>query len=283
MGKFRELMQRKILGIKVLYLVAAFVVALLLVAWKMKSAPDAEDEVPGEDEDDAGADDPLAPIERYPDTDGDGTVTTPVATPETPTTPVYDVPVEATNETWARTAISWLRQNGGTPESAATAIQKYLAGDALSYAEGQLRDKAINQFGYPPDIPISGGTQNKPVTTAKPPTVTPQTQKPPLVFNTTASINTFGEMAKKFYGSNADRYIDLIQAANTSKPHAGPFKVGTPFFIPAKREPKYYTAKRGYLTAASIAAANGISQASLKELNDNMKFPVTAGKKVRVA
>jgi hypothetical protein len=269
MDKFNGILQRKILGVKVLYLAAVFVVALVAVAWRMKSSTGGPDEPIGDTVDDTATDASTA----YPDTDGTGTVTT-VTTGNTTTVTQVD-----NNETWSRRAIEWLIAQGTSPDKATTSIQKYINAEQLSYDEGQLRDKAVAQFGLPPEIPISGGTLAKPATAA--PVV--KSYKPPAVHKVTGSSdNTYTELAKLYYGSSADKYVDLIQAHNSLK-HSGEFKVGTNVFIPAKTEPRYYKAVAGKVTAEKIAAANGLSTRALRELNDAMKFPVKVGTQVRVA
>lgn len=286
MDKLKAFMNRKILGVKVLYLALVLVVVLGFVAWKMKSAGV-----------DAGAIDTPAD-ETAPEDVGNDVPTTVTPTDSSlgigsggssaggiTTDPVYTPPVvpEApTNDTWMRQGIDWLIKQGVPSDQATAALQAYLAGDQLSFDQGKLRERVIQQFGLPPEIPPSGGTANKPTTPKAPPKVTPQTQKPPLNYKTTATINTYGEIAKHFYGSSADRYVDLLQAANLRLGHSGPFKVGTTVFVPAKTEPHYYTAKKGHTTLAQIAAANGTSQGVIKELNDKTHFPVKVGAKVRV-
>jgi LysM repeat protein len=294
--KFNAFMQRKVFGIKVLYIVAVLVVLLGFVAWKMKSAGPPADQIEDTGETDTAGD---TGTTLFPDADGTGTVSsggTGGTVPDTGTGTGTDTGggtgtstggdggfVEPeTNDSWARKAILFLTQNGSTVQTASSAIQKYLAGDQLSYAEGVLRDKAVGKYGLPPDLPPLGGTATKPTTATK---VTKHV--PPAVHKVTgAGDNTYGEIAKLYYGSSADQWVDLLQANNKSLGHAAPaggFKKGTNVWVPPKTNPRYYTATKSVRTLAQIAAKNGITQYQLKELNDKTHFPVAAGKKVRVA
>lgn len=288
MDKYKEFLNKKVFGVKMLYVALAVALLLGFVAWKMKRAgvdagADPTDTEPTAGDEGVGNDVPttVTPSDSSLGIGGGG-----VSTGGSTTDPVYTPPTVAeplTNDTWMRMGIDWLIKQGVPSDQATMALQAYLAGDQLSFEQGKLRERVITQFGLPPEIPQSGGTANKPTTPKPPPKVTPGTQKPPLNFKTTASINTYGEIAKKFYGSSNDRYIDLLQAHNMKLGHAGPFKVGSVVFVPAKSEPHYFTATKTVRTLAAIAAKNGTSQAVVKELNDKTHFPVAVGHKVRVA
>lgn len=288
MDRLKELLQKKVVGVKVLYLALVFVLVLLFMAWRMKNAGVPDDTTDGSESDteatdnESTGDDSQPGFTATPDPTTGTNTNTGGGDGSSPAFPAEETPDD--NAKWGRRAMEWLHGHGATVDQATSAIQKYLDGDQLSYSEGLLRDKAVNQFGYPPDIPVSGGTASKPP--AKNTKNTP-TQKPPLVYTVVAGgPRSYSGLAQKFYGSSAATYIDLIQAANTKLGHSAPkggWKNGTRVFIPAKRTAKYYTANKGHLTAASIASANGISVASLHELNDTVRFPVKSGKKVRVA
>jgi hypothetical protein len=300
-SKIGAFFQKKIFGVKVLYIAAVLVVILVVVAWKLPSGVSATEDGTTADTTDAGGDTGISDAEAagsgsgtvtYPDTTGEGTVTTAPTPPTTttntadPTTTTgsYTSTPEETNETWGRKAIEWLTKNAGASVDGATiAIQKYLNGDQLSYTEGQLRDKAINGVGFPPNIPASGGTLSKPPV----PKPVVKSYKAPAVHTISGSgDNTWTELAKLYYGSSGDSYVDLIQAANVNVKgykHSGEMPKGTRLYIPAKRNPKMYKVVRGKTTAAAIAKANGISEKSLHELNDTTKFPAKVGSSVRVA
>jgi hypothetical protein len=296
MGKIAAFLQRKVFGVKVLYLVAVVVVVLLFFALKMESgisdeeALDTVEETSG----DFGITDAEA-TPTYPDFDGTGTVTVPstsVGTTDPAVTPgSYTSVPEETNETWGRKAIEWLVKNGGASADGATiAIQKYLNGDQLSFAEGELRNKAVTAIGFPPIIPPSGGTLAKPIAaTPNPAPAKPvaKVYKAPTTHTITGGgDNTWTELAKLYYQSTAAGHIDAIQAANVNVKgfkHSGEMPKGTKLYIPAKRSPKMYKVVRGKTSAAAIAKANGISEKALRELNDLTKFPAAVGKMVRVA
>jgi hypothetical protein len=296
MGKISAFLQRKVFGVKVLYIVAALVVVALFFALRMKSGvPDSAD-TPVEDvaSGDTGITDAEAKV-NYPDTDGTGTVTaTPPSTSVGTTTPEvtpgsYTATPEETNETWGRKAIEWLVKNAGASADGATiAIQKYLNGDQLSFAEGQLRDKAVTAIGFPPVIPPSGGTVGKPVVT------TPSGSKPVVkVYKAPATHTVTGagddqwtDLARLYYHDTSASHIDLIQAANVNAKgykHSGKMAKGTKLYIPKERNAKMYKVVKGKTTAAAIAKANGISVAALHELNDVTHFPAKVGQSVRVA
>lgn len=283
--RFKTLSQKKVMGVKVLYLALVFALALLFFAWKAKDAGIADDEATdtGTDGEQTGELTPEETAVDYPDFDGTDTIrpgTATETTDPTVTTPEYTT---ETNETWGRKAIQWLVKNAGaTTDGASIAIQKYLNGDQLSFAEGQLRDKAVAALDFPPTIPPSGGTIGKPVTPA--PVV--KTYNPPAVHKVAGtSDNTWTELSKLYYKSTSDASIDTIQAANAGASwfkHSGEIPKGTSVTIPPKPVVKYFTATKTVRTAAQIARKNALSEKSLRELNDKTTFPVAVGKKVRV-
>jgi len=64
-----------------------------------------------------------------------------------------------TNATWLTSAVQFLSGKGISPLAAVTALQKYLHGDPLTYAEGQSVDLALGSKGLPPngaDTPVVG-------------------------------------------------------------------------------------------------------------------------------
>lgn len=281
MGGFSALMNREVFGVKVLYLLGVLVVVFAVYAWRMKPGVSESEAVePSADAAPDGAESLADAVGGYPDVDGVGTV---IQTGSGSSGPVYSQPADRidSNDEWLRAAIEYLITQGATPEAATAAIQRYIAGDQLSWEQGELRDKAVMQIGLPPDIPPTGGTASKPVTGT-----TARQGTPPLVHRVKGTTdNTYGKLAALYYGSTVDKYIDLIQSANTGLGHAAPsggWKTGTAVFIPVKVEPRYYTVVKGKQTAAAIAGANGITTKALAELNDGLKYPVKVGRKVRV-
>lgn len=283
MDKLKELMGRKIAGIPVLYIVALFVVILAVVAWRMKPTQDV-DEVPADGAEDAAA-------------AGDEVAGDPVPTFVANPAPAYaggtaypDPNATAApddNDRWMRRGIEWLAGQGhATADQATIALQKYIAGDQLSIAEGKLRDLVITQFGLPPEIPISGGTEQPAPTPTPTPTPAPKKYIAPGYHTVTGKgDDSYTDMARLFYGRTDNAAVDLIQSYNISHGHAGPFPVGARFWIPKYAPPKYVTARKGMQTAQEIIRKNPPlnSAKMLAELNDGMKFPVKIGTKVRVA
>jgi hypothetical protein len=283
MGKVAEFFNRKVFGVKVLYLAAVVVAVLVFFAWKMKPATEPSEE-------DAGTGD--------------------AATGEEPSQPTFSAVgegggaggvvggVEDTNDMWGRRAIEWLIGQGKGIDKSTIAIQKYLNGDALSDDEAALKDLAVGQFGLPPEIPQSGGTQTDPVT----PPIDPGTGSgggsstaqhiPPGYHTVKGSNEGYQSIAKMWYGSTDDKWVDLIQGWNkydkrdgkTPLPHSGPLPVGAKLWIPAKKEPVYATAKKGLQAESDfIKKYPPLHQKMLQEFNDGMHFPVPVGTKVRVA
>ncbi len=279
---FKGLMQKKVMGIPVLYVAGLLVAILAVVAWRMKPAAEPVEAVAGED-----------PYATDPEGALEGSAPVYVANPSAPgyggggSTPTPAEPVEPTNEVWARYAIEWLAAEGhATADQASIAIDKYLAGEQLSIAEGRLRDLAISHFGLPPDRPTSGGTESPDPVTPTPSTPTPKKYIAPGFHTVTGSSDdSYTDMARLFYGRTDNAAIDLIQSYNVSQGHQGPFKPGTRFWIPKYAAPKYVKATSTMRTAAQIIAKNPPlnSVKMLQELNDGMKFPVAVGTKVRVA
>lgn len=282
MDKIGTFLQKKVLGVKVLYLVAVFVVLLAFWAWRMKPSADAT----GDASTDAGTD---------------------TATGEEPSQPTFSaVPnaggsvtvggQEDTNDTWGRRAIEWLVSQGVSVDKATIAIQKYLNGDALSVEESAIKDKAIGQFGFPPEIPQAGGTQTDPVTPPAEPGGnngggSSTQQHIPPGFYTIKAGDTWTKIAVLWYGSSADKWIDLLQGwnkygknKNTPMPHSGPLPTGERVWVPEKKEPVYATAKKGLQSETDfIKKYPPLHHKMLQEFNDGMHFPVKIGTKVRVA
>lgn len=265
---FSEIAHKKVAGVPVLYLAGAFVAILALVAWKMK---------PSASEDPADVPDAANPGEE-PDNNPDGyaglatngTVTVVQPTPEKPE------PIVVTNDMWGADAIKLLiGDNKATAGDAQAAISKYLAGDALSFAEGELRDYAVSKKGPPPDyIGTSTVTGSKPA----------QKQGNPPCKHTVKGTNDNGltELAALYYGRSDLSATGLLAGANGNLPRYGAYDVGTVVVIPAWHEPRYFTTTSAVRYHSSIASKNGISVAALENMNPNLPNPVAVGVKVRV-
>ncbi len=184
------LTSRKIGGIPVLYIVAVAVLVGLYAAFKMKPTPAQNDT----------ADDQAADPSTGDGLSGDGPDTNqPVFIANPVIQQPSAQPIEQTNEMWARKAIEWLisPQGGETLSVASTAISGYLNGETLSWEEGQARDKAVKQFGLPPEGILTAVTGPKPL---KPkPTPTPVKPAPvvPKYYKATASTRTAVAIAAK--------------------------------------------------------------------------------------
>lgn len=286
MEKLSALMQKKVAGIPVIYVLGLFVAILAVVAWRMKTPTE---ETPVED---------AAVSEEVPDITGDPSYPggAPVFVANPP--PTYISPdgnqgeqsIDS-NDKWLRRGIEWLAANGhASVDQATVALQKYLAGEHLSVSEGKLRDLAISHYGLPPELPNSGGTDEPSVpvpVTPTPDVPAPRTAIPPTYYTVTGTAdNSWTLLAKKFYGSGDDAHVDFIQSWNvrSGAPHSGTIATGTRLWLPVYQAPKTISATATMRTAEDIIKKNPPlnSVAMLTELNDGMKFPVSIGTRVRV-
>lgn len=272
MGKLQALMKRKVAGIPVLYLALAAVILFAAYAWKTGTIAGPGDDVAADADstgDEAGGD---ATGNSQPTFTANPS--SPVVTPDESIT---DPVVVDDNDKWRKRSVAWLIAGGyATAGNADNAISKYLNGETLSYDEGKLRDAAIKQYGLPPEPPAGAPTAAKPATRQF-------THFPGVHTIQGASDNSYTELTQLYYGRTDSEAVDLLQSKNPSLGHAGPWPVGTKVNIPAYTPPKYYKATAARRTAAQLASANGISQGTLADLNDGMKFPVKVGTRVRVA
>lgn len=161
---FSELSQKKVVGIPVLYLAAAAVTILAIVAWRMKAAPKPDEptaEAVGEDAilDENGLADGTNPYAGYA---GNGTV---IVAPTPPVAEVVDDGPD-TNEEWVREGAEWLvAKKDVRGEEAYNALSKYLDGKQRSIQESQWVNWVIQEKGYPPD----SFTETAPTTTTPTP------------------------------------------------------------------------------------------------------------------
>lgn len=278
-------LRRKLFGrVPVLYVLAAGVVVLAVVAWRMKASSDATpDDTSGatDEPSDTSTIDPIATGDVSGVTNTGGFVANPqpaIVTNDDGTTGNATI---ADNQTWLRKSVEWLVANGQNAGYAQQALQAYLNGEQLSYGQGQLRDRAVKQFGLPPEQFNVGGTLGKPADPAKKQGPLPRTHvvKGP-------NDNTYAKLAQLYYGNGDSAHVNLIKAENT--PQAtwgnsnGPFPVGSGVRIPAYIAPVYYRSTKKINTLAEIASKNGRSQNDIQVLNPGMKFPVKSGTRVRV-
>lgn len=202
------LLDKKIGPVPVLYIAAGLVAILGVVAWRMKSAPDAPVEtVP---EEDAGIDgDPYSGLAT------NGTVVA------APASTIAEPDTIDSNEEWARAAAAYLLDKKlASPGDALTSMTKYINGAQLSYEEGGLRDAAISGIGYPPD-PLQG------TSIVLDPVARKQFDGFPGVHSVTSPAdNTFAKIAALYYGKSDPLTVSRLQQNNPTLGNTT-FPVGT--------------------------------------------------------
>lgn len=273
MASFTEIARKKVLGIPVLYLAAAAVIVLAIVAWRIKPSPEPDTEPV----DAAGPEDLMDPDLSGLATNGTVTVVQQDAKPA-------DVDTEPkTNDDWVREGAEWLTAERNIPGTTAfAALSKYVNGQDTSFDEQELVNSVIKEKGQPPSAPAEGGTGG-----TKPPT---SQGTPPLTHVIKGTTdNTYPALASLYYGSSAGDRIDLLQAANASTlGRSGPWGVGTKVNIPAYHPPVYYLVTIAGQTAAQVASKNGITLTQLAYLNNPKNeayaptYPFKKGQRVRV-
>lgn len=253
------------------YFAALFVAILVFIAWRIRDASgDDTDGVSSEDGDIEG---------DVADGGGSGgSETNPIfiakPVPPTPGTDGVIVESQDSNENWSRRAVEWLYgQNLATPAQASAAIDAYMNGADLSHGYSALVDKAIRQFGLPPE-PIQRGKTLPSGGVAK------RQGNPPTRHTVkTTKENTFAKLAKLYYNSDHYDHVNYLEVANLSVPK-GTFAIGTQINVPKYQNPKYYTANSRARTASTIAAKNGTSAAAIYELNDSIRRELAVGVKI---
>lgn len=146
MDKITAFLNRKVLGVKMLYLVAVGVLILAayaVYAWRTDSLDSAVDEADTDDD----SEDSESTSGAYPSTtlsasdyDSDTSTDTDVAT--------------YTNDEWQAEAIAYLQSaNLATALEAQKAVEVYLDGSNGTYKQKQLINKVIAAIGTPPNIP----------------------------------------------------------------------------------------------------------------------------------
>ena len=268
-------LRRRVAGIPVLYIFGAVAVVLAVLAWRMRDAP--EPDVPSSGSDvpmETQQNDPDAELKAYEGFVAKSSIT--AAPAEKPD----DVIPEETNATWLKKAVEWRVSQGASGGAVQAALQAYLSGATLSIEQGAERDKAIKQFGLPPEPPEKTGTVNSPtpIAPAKSQGVLPRYHR---VVNT--NDDTFVEVARIYYPTYDKSSVDLIRRYNYGRlVGTGPFKPGTTIYVPKYNVPKYYTSTKKTDTAKEIAKKNGLPVNALYALNPGMKFPLKSGTRVRV-
>jgi len=278
---FSEFAKKKVLGVPVLYIAAAAVTILAVIAWRLKPAADTntpgvnpEDGTAGTGEDtNAGS---LAGMaDPYSGFDTNGTVVV------QPTSPTGNPPVDQTNDDWLKAAIpvtaTAMKLSQGTVQSA---LSHYLDGDDLSFDEGQIRDTAIEKNGLPPEGVAKIGIVN-----------TAPAQKQFTVFPGKHTVkgsndNTASKLAYLYYGSTNVRNADNANQIAAANPGLGPptttYNVGTVVVIPFPTQPRYWTVTKDATTFKIAAAKNGVTVDYLRNLNPGTGEPLKVGSSLRV-
>lgn len=268
-------LKKKVGGIPVLYIVALFVGILAVIAWRMKSNLNTN---PNSDQptDGVAADQQDTTTNPYDKFATSGTVTVSQGTDPATVTPIQ----VATNETWARTAASWLASQGlATTDDAYAAMTAYVNGEQLSVTQGKLRDAAVKQYGLPPEPFTTGGTQT--ATPSTPPAV--MQGKPPLVHTVRGpNDNDFWKLASIYYPNYGAKGVDLIEYHNRTLPSGhNNLPVGTKVSIVPYSD-REWTATRN-ITTADVAAMNGTTPDVISILNNTPTNHVFAkGSSVRL-
>jgi len=257
-----ELSRKKVAGIPVAYAGAAMAAGGLWYALRAKPTPEPPADTPVDPaSDNAGVDQPTFIASPVSGTLGVGSVTSAVT--------------QDTNDQWVRRAVTFLVAAGVGVSDASNALNKYVDGAQLSYDEGKLRDRAVAQFGLPPEsVPMS------PTQPYKGPATRQGT--PPITHKVSGkSDDTFNELTLLYYGLNNADAVRYLKSANVGV--SEPFVFGQAIVIPKWHAPKFYKATRANHTLYDIARVNGQSAGEVQALNPGVKFPVKVGTRVRVA
>lgn len=264
--KIPGVLRKKIGGIPVIAIVAVGVGVLAFVAWRLPS-----NQVGGAEEVSADTgDDPGEAFGGGLTETGDWTSETPLITNTTPQSQV----VADNNNLWSKRAVEWLIAQGSNAGAAQLAISNYINGETLSYDEGELRDKAVKQFGLPPEPITPGNTLEAPAR---------RQGNPPTTHVVKGSHdNSYTELADLYYGSHSDILIDSLQVANPGLGVSGPWVVGTQVKIPGRPSVAYYTTTKTIDTPAEIARKNATTESAIRQFNDQVHWPAKPGTRVRV-
>lgn len=241
MDKVAKFFDKKIAGVKVLYLALVAVLILAYYAWRTTrtSALDDVGAVEGEEFDDSP--ERAQDLAQYGAILPRGTVYV-----TTPTEPEIDGDVpDDTNDAWLRRGVEYLVSAGlASPGVAQTALQKALSGGDLSYSQGQLYDAVVREQGLPPtNVPLGGiGGAPAPAPT---PTPKPAAKKstgtaptgPPTVTGITSGgatavvpvpTNTSSKITEYQVRVSGDRVFNSADRIYTSTSNRVPVKFGHP-------------------------------------------------------
>ena len=144
--------KKKIGPVPLVYIVAAATIMLVLLAYQSYKHKKANPTTPASTNTTgvpAGTAAPTGGLDLGTPPAIVGTVSSNPMGQNTPTPTTGNSSI-STNDQWKSAAVSYLIQQGATAGDAQLAIQDYFNGGSLSYAEGQMRDAAVKQFGVPP-------------------------------------------------------------------------------------------------------------------------------------
>lgn len=266
---FKEIAQRKVIGVPLLYWALAAVAVLAYFAWKMVPyTKNAEEEDVGDTASEVGAGADLSDLETT------GTV---VVQPQAQ--PVAEV-IEETNEKWLKAALDHVvrEKKMATFGDAQVALQKYLDGEDLTFDQGKIRDAAIDKLGIPPE------SLGKVGITASAPAQKQFNNFPGKHTVKGPNDNTAYKLAGLYYGNTGADYANRIVEMNTSLgPVSTTYAVGTVVNISGWTYPNYYTVtgKNKDQYFSTLAKKFGLSVAQVQALNPTLTQPIKVGTRVR--
>lgn len=163
--QIKGFLDKKVAGVKVLYVVFALVLVLGVYAWRTWRTDTISE---GSTAGGTGA------------TEGDGSIdesgalsalttagTVYVATPETGLDVSGDTGAIDSAQDWISKGVAWLIESGKASGTAAqTALAAYIANRDISYQQGQLVDAVISKYGVPPEGGGSGSVASAPAKSA---------------------------------------------------------------------------------------------------------------------
>ena len=185
MASFGEIANKKILGVKALYLIGAFVVILAIVAWKMKPGTTGDTTDQTDPSNSTASEDQQSDSSLY---SGLGATSTGQLNTGSTNTSGVDTPIPS-NDSWSNDAVNWITQHesGATGTNALRAVTKFMEGADLSIAEDKWISDYIKVAGPPPDGVTVGGVIQPPPVVGSP---TPPVAKPPSQVKTGTPVHT---------------------------------------------------------------------------------------------
>lgn len=284
-------LQKKVFGVPLLWVALIVAAGLLYWAIKMKGNSSASDTSSTDSQatdstgdgtdstDTSGGDsgDTQQPVFIVPN----GTTST-VTTDTGTTVGMTGAPVATTNAVWGQEVTTWLiaPAQGYSVDVASRVVNNYLNGEPLTQSDAAIRDKAVQQFGLPPEgvpyVAEQAGTSpvNKPAV---------KQGTPPLTHTVKGNHdNTPTQLAVLYYGSNSSGAVATITGQPNNVGMKSPYPVGSKVHIPSNTKAKYFRATTATHTLSAIAAKNGERTERIQAYNPGMKFPVKVGTQVRV-